>query len=73
MPLQVAVLTGSTREGRFGPIVADWFVSQARERDDTAVDLIDLADIDLPAALPQLPTPAVRRYMARLDRTLSWW
>ncbi|RBL81359.1 NADPH-dependent FMN reductase, partial [Streptomyces cavourensis] len=24
-PLKVAVILGSNREGRFGPVVADWF------------------------------------------------
>jgi NAD(P)H-dependent FMN reductase len=44
-PLQVAVVIGSTREGRFGPIVAQWFVGQAEHRSDISVDLVDLADV----------------------------
>ena len=32
-PLRVVVVIGSTREGRFGPTVADWFVRQAALRD----------------------------------------
>jgi len=31
-PLHVAVIVGSTREGRFGPTVARWFVGQATRR-----------------------------------------
>lgn len=29
-PLQLAIIVGSTREGRFGSTVAEWFVTQAR-------------------------------------------
>jgi NAD(P)H-dependent FMN reductase len=44
------VIVGSVREGRFGPVVADWFVSQAKQRDDLSVDVIDLADTQIPSA-----------------------
>jgi NAD(P)H-dependent FMN reductase len=42
--LVLAVIVGSVRQGRFGPVVADWFVGQAKQRDDLNVDVIDLAD-----------------------------
>jgi NAD(P)H-dependent FMN reductase len=57
--LRLAVIIGSTREGRFGHVVARWFVTQARQRDDMAVDLIDLAEIDLPAVYPRRASSAV--------------
>src|SRR5690349_18936956 len=41
--LNLAVVIGSVREGRFGPTVADWFAKQAQGR--FAVDLIDLRDL----------------------------
>ncbi|WP_405968616.1 NAD(P)H-dependent oxidoreductase [Streptomyces sp. NBC_00015] len=47
-PLHVAVIIGSVREGRFGPTVARWFAGQARQREDVAVELVDLADYPLP-------------------------
>lgn len=50
--LQLAVVVGSIREGRFGPVVANWFAGQAADRDDLTVDLIDLADVMLPVTLP---------------------
>ena len=53
--LNIAVIVGSTREGRFGPTVAKWFVDQARTRADMAIDVIDLADVDLPAVYPAAP------------------
>ena len=47
--LTLAVIVASVREGRFGPIVADWFVGQAKQRDDLSVDVIDLADTPIPS------------------------
>jgi NAD(P)H-dependent FMN reductase len=67
-PLQIAVIVGSTREGRFGDTVARWFTRQARERGDVLVDLIDLADVDLPAALPRHPTRGIQAYAERIER-----
>src|SRR3712207_5304037 len=46
----LAVVVRSVREGRFGPVVASWFVGQAKQRDDVSVDVIDLADIPIPGA-----------------------
>jgi len=43
-PLRVAVITGSTREGRFGPVVAEWFAGEAAHRPDLDIDKVDLAD-----------------------------
>jgi len=67
-PIRVAVIIGSTREGRFGPTVAHWFGEQAAPRDDMAVDLIDLAEMNLPAAYPKQFGPEVQAYLARLDQ-----
>ncbi|MGW5355107.1 NADPH-dependent FMN reductase [Streptomyces sp. NPDC004031] len=51
-PIKLAVIVGSTREGRFAPVVANWFTGQARQRDDMDVDVIDLAENPLPVVLP---------------------
>lgn len=48
--MTLGVIVGSVREGRFGPVVADWFVGQAKQRDDVSVDVIDLADTPIPSA-----------------------
>ncbi|MGH3768410.1 MAG: NADPH-dependent FMN reductase [Pseudonocardiaceae bacterium] len=45
----LAVIVGSVRQGRFGPVVADWFIGQAKQRDDVSVDVIDLADGPIPS------------------------
>lgn len=65
-PLRLAIIVGSNREGRFGGTVADWVVSQARQRDDVTIDVIDLVDIDLPMVYPQQPEPAVLDYIERI-------
>jgi len=66
-PLRLAVVVGSTREGRFGPTVARWFVGQAQLRPDMHVDLIDLIDVDLPSAYPASASPAVEAFARRID------
>jgi NAD(P)H-dependent FMN reductase len=66
-PIRVAIIIGSTREGRFGPTVARWFAEQAGQRSDIVVDVVDLATVDLPAAYPKHFGPGVQAYLARLD------
>ncbi|MFD6887113.1 NADPH-dependent FMN reductase [Streptomyces sp. NPDC059957] len=51
-PLRVAVILGSVREGRQGPAVADWFLGVASTLGGLDLDLIDLADVDLPLVMP---------------------
>lgn len=48
-PFDLAVIVGSVRERRFGPVVSDWFVGQAKQRHDLTLDVIDLAETPLPA------------------------
>ena len=66
--LQVAVIIGSTREGRWGDKVAHWFAAEARRRPELLVDVVDLAELDLPAALPMHHGPAIQAYAERIDR-----
>ena len=68
--LRIGVIIGSTREGRFGPVVGRWFVMQATQRDDMTLDVIDLADIALPSVYPKRPTRAVQALVSRLDRPM---
>lgn len=46
--LQLVVIVGSVREGRFGPVVSGWFAGRAKERTDLTVDVVDLADFPVP-------------------------
>jgi NAD(P)H-dependent FMN reductase len=56
--LQLAVILGSVRQGRFGPVLARWFVDEAQQHGQFNVDLIDLAETPLPLVLPPEP-PAI--------------
>ncbi len=67
-PVQLAVIIGSTRPGRFGDTVARWFADQARQRADVAVDLIDLIEADLPAAFASGPNASVAAFLGRVER-----
>ncbi|WP_240436680.1 NADPH-dependent FMN reductase [Streptomyces sporangiiformans] len=51
-PLRIAVLVGSTREGRFAPVVTNWLTAHLARRDDMTADFVDLAETQLPTALP---------------------
>lgn len=46
--LHLQVIIASTRPERKGPVVADWFLKIAKNNPDFEVELIDLADVDLP-------------------------
>ncbi|MFD9393526.1 NADPH-dependent FMN reductase [Streptomyces sp. NPDC060000] len=67
--LNLAVIVGSTRSGRIGPLVAAWLADRAGGHDDLNVDLIDLAEAGLPSDLdassPQVTAVAPR--LARAD------
>ncbi|HVL77150.1 MAG TPA: NAD(P)H-dependent oxidoreductase [Noviherbaspirillum sp.] len=63
---RVALIIGSTREGRFGPTVARWLHSQVRARGDMEADLIDLADAGLEQAFARAEPSAVASLGARL-------
>ncbi|MBI0384745.1 NADPH-dependent oxidoreductase, partial [Streptomyces albiflaviniger] len=39
--LDLAVIIGSVREGRFGPVVAKWFAERAEEYGRFTVNLVD--------------------------------
>ncbi|WP_278263514.1 NAD(P)H-dependent oxidoreductase [Nocardia sp. AG03] len=73
-PLKLAIVIGSVREGRFGPVVANWFAQQVDDRFD--VDVIDPADAEVPAALPAVspalePDPVRPAGMADLTARLA--
>src|SRR5689334_20020364 len=69
--LRLAVIVGSTRDGRFGPVVASWFAGLARQREDLAVSVVDLADTPLPAHLSGRPTPEDAALLAALTPKLA--
>ncbi|TQM35090.1 NADPH-dependent FMN reductase [Pseudonocardia cypriaca] len=56
-PFRLVVVIASTREGRFAPNVANWFVEEARARADLDIDVLDLAEAELPDRLTGWGTP----------------
>ena len=66
-PLRTAVIIGSTRHGREGEAIADWFAGLARDREELSVDLVDLADFHFPDRYPQGPTPEITKFTDRVD------
>lgn len=70
-PLKLAVILGSNREGRFGPVVANWFLERASARGDFTVDLIDLAETDLPTAPSSDPGPGPLAQLAKVTSRLA--
>ncbi|MEV7549003.1 NAD(P)H-dependent oxidoreductase [Amycolatopsis sp. NPDC089917] len=66
-PLRVAVIIGSTREGRLGDAVGKWFTGRAEGRDDLVVEVLDLIGFDLPTTLPEPPAPDMKRFARLVD------
>lgn len=66
--MRIAVLLGSTREGRKGAAVADWVLRRAAGRGPT-YELVDLADQGLPHLAEPVP-PMVGRYSG--EPTVAW-
>ncbi|MFJ9865367.1 NADPH-dependent FMN reductase [Streptomyces sp. NPDC101165] len=48
---RLALIVGSTRTGRLGHTVARWFLDQATESGYRDVDVVDLAEADLPVVM----------------------
>ncbi|WP_030680110.1 NADPH-dependent FMN reductase [Streptomyces sp. NRRL B-1347] len=70
-PLKVAVIVGSNREGRFGPVVAEWLLRRVREHQGFEVDVVDLADVDLPTSLSYRPDAATRAELDKVSPKLA--
>ncbi|MCO5161688.1 MAG: NAD(P)H-dependent oxidoreductase [Mesorhizobium sp.] len=74
MSLKLNVITVSTRPGRMGPKIAEWFVSAAREHGAFEVVPVDLAAFELPVfdepkhpRLGQYEHEHTRRWSASVD------
>lgn len=61
--VRIQIILGSTREGRFGYRVANWFYKIAAAREDLTAELIDLRDWQLPFFNEARP-PASGHYAA---------
>lgn len=66
--IEIALLLGSTREGRFCEIVANWAASQIRRHADFSLDVIDPAIVGLPSHLEKNCSPALSALKQRLAK-----
>ncbi|MDG4765863.1 NAD(P)H-dependent oxidoreductase [Solwaraspora sp. WMMD406] len=69
--LRLTVIIGSAREGRSGPAVARWFVDEARAFGLFDVDVLDLADVELPLSMTQHPAPQDAQVLADVAGRLT--
>jgi NAD(P)H-dependent FMN reductase len=72
--LHVVVLMGSTREGRFAPVVTDWLTAHLAQRDDMTTDVVDLTETQLPVVFPafgQEPPPGSTDLLAEVSPRLA--
>jgi NAD(P)H-dependent FMN reductase len=65
----LTVIIGSTRPGRAGLPIAEWFVERARQRGGFDVEVADLAEIALPL-VDEPNHPRLRRYVHQ--HTKDW-
>ncbi|MEE1843597.1 NAD(P)H-dependent oxidoreductase [Streptomyces sp. NPDC007076] len=70
-PLKVAVILASNREGRFAPVVADWFRTHTDAHPGIGTDLIDVAELDLPIALSYRPDADAQARLAAVSARLA--
>jgi NAD(P)H-dependent FMN reductase len=66
---KLAIVIASTRPGRSGVPIAEWFATRARAHDAFDVEIIDLAEVDLPF-MDEPNHPRLRRY--EHDHTKAW-
>jgi NAD(P)H-dependent FMN reductase len=64
--LRLALIYGSTREGRFCDKVAEWAIARIAPLDDLALDVIDPAALGLPSRHEREAGPAVQELRRRL-------
>ena len=69
MGLKLHVIICSTRPGRIGPSVANWFSDYAKANSAFDIDLVDLADFNLPV-FNEPKHPVLRDYQH--DHTKRW-
>ena len=69
MPLTLKIVIGSTRPGRKGPAVGAWAARVAEAHGGFDVELVDLADFDLPL-LDEAAHPSQQKY--EHDHTKRW-
>jgi NAD(P)H-dependent FMN reductase len=69
MSLKLNIIIGSTRPGRAGPVVGEWFKEFAVAHGKFDVELVDLADFNLPL-LDEAAHPVFQQY--ENEHTKRW-
>ncbi|MFI6682146.1 NADPH-dependent FMN reductase [Streptomyces sp. NPDC050485] len=69
--LKLTVVVASNREGRFAPVVAGWFLSRAREHAGLDIEVLDLAEAELPTTISHRPSPAVAAQLSVITPKLA--
>jgi NAD(P)H-dependent FMN reductase len=59
--VNIGIIAGSTRPGRFGIQPTTWLYELAQQRNDANFELVDLEEVDLPLLDEPMP-PAMRQY-----------
>lgn len=67
----MAVILASNREGRFAPVIADWFLAHADGHPAIETDVVDVAALDLPTALAYRLEPSTRELLADVSARLD--
>lgn len=67
-PLDLALIYGSNREGRFCDVVANWIRGQIDQRRDYAVDVVDPVLMDLPHRHGMTPSADLVNLQQRIWR-----
>ena len=67
---KLMIVIGSTRPGRAGISVAEWFIDHARRHGEFDVEVADLAELDLPM-LDEPNHPRLRQYTHQHTRDWS--
>lgn len=66
--IRLAVIYGSTRQGRLCDAVANWTLDQIQDGDDLDIEIIDPLKLDLPQHMEAEDGPATLELQRRLDR-----
>lgn len=66
---KIAIIVGSTRPGRVGRAVADWYFSHVKDTPNVDFQIVDLADINLPLLDEAIP-PSMHKYQN--EHTKKW-
>ncbi|MBA3733177.1 NAD(P)H-dependent oxidoreductase [Patescibacteria group bacterium] len=67
--INLKIISGSTRPGRFGIQPTTWIYNIAKEMSDINVELIDLVEVNLPFLNEPIP-PSQNKYS--LEHTIKW-